>query len=904
LAARFYPINSMLSFLPLVSWLALASVHLFPPADTRPLPMPSVLSHPLSGTVIDWNFDTNFDHWAYATQYRWYVSGGRNNTGFLQAFSVGGPTNFVASPGAYLFAGERYTFSCRTQASNPNIQFRASVNTQQTVGGSVFMTFTPVLNDRYATPISGTFTVPTDGIYYISLSFTGTGSYQQVDFDDWQLTGRSNQAPLSTVTTPGSDFVTAEQAPMLVSMTAADPDPNGSVTKVELLANSIKLGETSTTPYKLATTGLTPGQYQLRARATDNEGVSEYSFPRSMTVVANDLAASYLGGSGTDDVRGMVIQPDGTVVLATNLTASLQPGNVTPILLNGATAASMGAILRLSGDGRRVLSMTRLAAQVVDLAQDAQGNLYVAAGSEGMLKINPLADAVIWKQTPGQFTHRVDAGPTGYSVLMVADETNPDLGTLTGNIKMMAYDPAGTKLFQVGSVSQYMADVAIDEASQTVIGVGHKNFKTPSTTGASALPVYVPVVRAYTYAGTQKYVGYDWSSDQTSDRWLNKSNNNMADLRTSRCSIGLDGKLYITFEASGGNHALRYDPFDIMKPVTVVGGDIWFNFSNTNTEVKTLVGRFEPGTGAWLLGQGFVARINPPLNKGNTIFARNGNVTADATGRIYMTGQSAYGIPLTIDHLPGDYIGGAYVLILSADMTKRESVLRLTNGSGRAIAVRSPTNWGYAGSTSNPFYTGNALQASSGGGTDGFFAIKGTASALPVTYLDFRATYVNNRQVAVSWATSYERDNAFFAIERSLDAVTFSELGRITGRGIGSGRQDYGFSDETPGAGWNYYRLRQVDLDGTVAYSRPVAVLNESSLDKDLLLFPNPATTTLSLRLRNPVISARLLDVRGGRQPLPLHDNIAELSQLPAGLYLIEVETATGQVLRQRFVKQ
>jgi len=112
-------------------------------------------------------------------------------------------------------------------------------------------------------------------------------------------------------------------------------------------------------------------------------------------------ASSYIGGSGADDsVRGCAIQSDGTVVLAANI-GDAAPGGLTPILLSSATSSSPGAVVRLSPDGRTVLSVTRLADLVLDLAVDENDNVYVALWSEGVIKLNSTATSVIWSKSPG-----------------------------------------------------------------------------------------------------------------------------------------------------------------------------------------------------------------------------------------------------------------------------------------------------------------------------------------------------------------------------------------------------------------------------------------------------------------------------------------------------------------------
>ena len=679
----------------------------------------------------DFSFNQTFEYWWRMNgDWRWRGSGGYLNTGYLYGFSVQA-NNFMASHGLQLQAGVSYKFQCRMDADNNNKPVTFSVNTAPTAGGQVITTINPLVTEDFLQAREVAFTVPTTGVYYLITSHAWTsGSFQQMKIDQLRIVGEMNKAPISRITTPSTTTVTvAENASLKMRAEAIDFD--GTIAKVEYYANNVKVGESATAPYEITWSNLAVGTYKVVTKAFDTEGVADTSKAITVNVLQNKFTiASLIGGSSTtDEVRASVIQPDGTIVLAVNTNGAL-PMNTVPTFLNNATAATNGTVLRLSADGRTVLSATKLAQKLTDMSADAQGNLFISAGTEGAFKLNAAASQIVWQKTFSKFAHRIDAGTTGKSIVMTATETDPDDETLTGSTSFV-YDADGTQLSLLGAASQYTADVAIDEASGTAITIGFKNFNTNDATNGPSLPVYVPVYRGYALNGTVKYVGYDWSADQTSPRWLNRSNNNMADARAVRCAMGKDGKLYIMHEVYGGNHCFRYSPFDIMQTVPIVAGDMYFNFANTGTRVKTFIGRHEPATGAYILGQQFTARINPPLNNDNTVFTRCGNIAADADGRVYITGESAYGIPLTVDHLPGDYIGGAFLLVLSPNLATREACLRLTVGKGRALAVASANHYVFGGSTSSTLYAVNPFQAAMSTPNDGWFAVNAAAQAVP-----------------------------------------------------------------------------------------------------------------------------------------------------------------------------
>jgi hypothetical protein len=121
------------------------------------------------------------------------------------------------------------------------------------------------------------------------------------------------------------------------------------------------------------------------------------------------------------------------------------------------------------------------------------------------------------------------------------------------------------------------------------------------------------------------------------------------------------------------------------------------------------VGRFDPATGVLDRGQTFTARL--PNTKGNSVFIDQGGIDADSSGRVYLTGISAWGLPLTSDYIPGEYTGGAYALVLSPNMATRELCVRLAFGYGRTISVHSNKRWAFGGyANGNKEYLANPIQ--------------------------------------------------------------------------------------------------------------------------------------------------------------------------------------------------
>ena len=95
--------------------------------------------------------------------------------------------------------------------------------------------------------------------------------------------------------------------------------------------------------------------------------------------------------------------------------------------------------------------------------------------------------------------------------------------------------------------------------------------------------------------------------------------------------------------------------------------------------------------------------------------------------------------------------------------------------------------------------------------------------ALPVELIGFSAKEVE-RGILLQWSTATEIDNQEFVIEKSTDGKNFLDLQSIPGAGQTDQRRDYQFLDKSVNAPLLYYRLRQVDFDGSIHRSKIVVV--------------------------------------------------------------------------------
>ncbi len=124
-------------------------------------------------------------------------------------------------------------------------------------------------------------------------------------------------------------------------------------------------------------------------------------------------------------------------------------------------------------------------------------------------------------------------------------------------------------------------------------------------------------------------------------------------------------------------------------------------------------------------------------------------------------------------------------------------------------------------------------------------------SALPVELIGFEARVNSDNQVELDWATASELNNDYFLIERSRDGAVWEVIAQVAGNGTTSQAMHYSTIDKEPYQGRSYYRLQQVDFDGTTAYSDLVNVKIE--LLAGFNLFPNPVVDKLKISFTEQV---------------------------------------------------
>jgi hypothetical protein len=182
---------------------------------------------------------------------------------------------------------------------------------------------------------------------------------------------------------------------------------------------------------------------------------------------------------------------------------------------------------------------------------------------------------------------------------------------------------------------------------------------------------------------------------------------------------------------------------------------------------------------------------------------------------------------------------------------------------------------------------------------------------LPVELTSFTGSVDDRSLATLRWTTASERNTAYFALERSSDGNSFTEVGQLTAAGNSSQALGYQWTDAKPLASTTYYRLRQADYDGTSVYSSVVAVSPSSKADRIVEVYPNPSAgqevKVLLQGFDNELITLRLCDALG-RQVLaqsftPTDSHYFAPFSLPPGLtsgtYLLSLAGSSSTVQKR-----
>ena len=200
-----------------------------------------------------------------------------------------------------------------------------------------------------------------------------------------------------------------------------------------------------------------------------------------------------------------------------------------------------------------------------------------------------------------------------------------------------------------------------------------------------------------------------------------------------------------------------------------------------------------------------------------------------------------------------------------------------------------------------------------GGTAVAIAAVQDAGPIIPVELSAFTVTGISENDLKLEWTTASETNNYGFEIQRSTDGVKFKKIGFVKGNGTTSNINHYSFVDEDLNSGLYYYRLKQIDFDGTYSYSEiikaEVKAPDSYGLGQN---YPNPfnPVTTIPFRIKEAgKVKIKVFNILGQEvativnkvmQP-GYYKETFNASDLASGMYFY-VMIVNGKTFMKKFV--
>ncbi len=529
---------------------------------------------------------------------------------------------------------------------------------------------------------------------------------------------------------------------------------------------------------------------------------------------------------------------------------------------------------------------------------------------------------------------------------------NPDAGTnnLTSNggsdIFIAKYNSSGTYQWAYnigGTGTDYGYGLAIDASSNIHIsGYFHNTVDfnpgagTNNLTSNGGSDIFIAKYNssgtyqwAYKIGGTDTDLGSSITTDASSNVYITGGFSGTVDFNPGAGTNNLSSNGYADIYVAKYNSSGTYQWAIAMgSTASDYGRDIVVDAAFNVYVVGDFQGDtdFDPGAGTNNLihsgsSDGFVAKYNSSgahqwaFKIGGTSVDNCYGVALDASSNIYVTGWFFNTVDFNPSGVTNNLTSNGLRDIFVAKYTSNGDYLKAFNVGGtnqdygRAIVADNSGQayvTGYFSGTSVDFDpdsgTTTNLSTTAIGENDVFIAMF-KESALPVELTYFKGEKKEN-DVFLLWQTEDSEHNLGFEIERSPDGKAWKTIGFVQGGDTLEAIHDYTFIDKRPLVGrTNYYRLKQIDFDGTFEYSELVVIRMEGDA-QSFDIFPNPITD--ELMILNGQGQARIYNLFG--QPVKQFtvDGLqysVQTTDLKKGQYILCIQKENGLMRSKRFLK-
>ena len=183
-------------------------------------------------------------------------------------------------------------------------------------------------------------------------------------------------------------------------------------------------------------------------------------------------------------------------------------------------------------------------------------------------------------------------------------------------------------------------------------------------------------------------------------------------------------------------------------------------------------------------------------------------------------------------------------------------------------------------------------------------------SVMPVKWVGFNAEVGNKNQVLLTWEVTDQVDNKGFSIQYSRDQKKWDEVTFIDSKSSGGSNEKYSYIYTGILSSENYFRIKQVDIDGKFSYSQVKSLRSSkqvSSVESNVVIYPNPVRDVMNItNLESSNYTARIVDMSGRvikSFVMRNGQNQVDVAGLRSGIYFISMNDMNGKVNNAKMVK-
>lgn len=180
-------------------------------------------------------------------------------------------------------------------------------------------------------------------------------------------------------------------------------------------------------------------------------------------------------------------------------------------------------------------------------------------------------------------------------------------------------------------------------------------------------------------------------------------------------------------------------------------------------------------------------------------------------------------------------------------------------------------------------------------------------NTLPLTWGSFNALAKPNGTVSLDWSTYQEENTAHFVVQYSTNGSDYNSIGTVPAAGNSHTTSQYSFVQSNPATNGNdYYRIQEVDLDGSINYSTVRVVSFKNGSLVKVVAIPNPVHDLLQLNVQGEGLRASFIDAAGRTLHAWILQNGYQqvgVQDVPAGEYQLVIYQKNQQVDAQHIIK-